>query len=121
MLYGKIRLEMSLKSQLTTQSFEVTGNVLELPPVREMSKPKSVIESPKKRSVPFLSTSSLSTINRNSTSPIKKPDSSNLAKQGSSNNENFKEIIKQLEVFNRKNFKNIIFYKLFFIRKKYVN
>ena len=38
MFYGKIKLDMALKTQFSTQSLEITGNVLELPPVKDITK-----------------------------------------------------------------------------------
>ena len=103
MLYGKIKLDMSLKTQYATQSLEITGNVLELPPVKDVTKPlerKSLPESPKKRQAQFISTSTISNINRAQTmasvSGSKRSDSNNtLTRQNTNNSEN-KELIKQL-------------------------
>ena len=104
MLYGKIKLDMALKTQFSTQSLEVTGNVLELPPVKDISKSlerKAQVETPKKRQSQFISSSTLSSIRAPTIAPLTKRSDSNSTLTRQNSNEN-KEFIKQLEV-------NIIF------------
>jgi hypothetical protein len=108
MLYGKIKLDMALKTQFSSQSLEITGNVLELPPVKDITRAiekKPQVETPKKRHSHFVSTSSISnTIRAPVMAPLTKRSDSNSTLSRQNSNEN-KELIKQLEV--------IIFYILY--------
>ena len=102
MFYGKIKLDMALKTQFSTQSLEITGNVLELPPVKDITKAierKPMVETPKKRHSQFISTSTISNnINRAPLmAPVTRRSDSNSTLSRQNSNEN-KEIIKQLEV-----------------------
>lgn len=94
---------MSLKSQ-SPGLLEVTGNLMELPPAREVNKSldrkPNPLDSPKKRSSSLLTSSTPPTLKiANRVSSLQTPPK-RLDSLSKSSDNSFKEQIKQLEVIS---------------------